>query len=152
MTTKGKSLALSEARDALHPNCIICSRFNPRGLQLDFAFDEIERCITAEFQLDGSLQGYPGTPHGGVISSVFDAAMGNWLFANGLAGVTAELKMKFRHPIKLETTAAVKAWLNRGSHPLYLLEAHIVQEGQIKAWATGKFMHKPELADPDKLA
>ena len=49
MTTKAKAATLSEARDALHPHCIICSQYNPRGLQLDFAFDAIKQCITGNF-------------------------------------------------------------------------------------------------------
>lgn len=78
---------------------------------------------------------------------MLDASMGHWLFAHGLAGVTAELNIRFRHPIRLGMPATAIAQLKRASHPLYILEARIVQDGQVKARATGKFIHKPELVE-----
>jgi acyl-coenzyme A thioesterase PaaI-like protein len=96
----------------------------------------------AEFELDQAVEGYVGWPHGGITSAVLDGAMTNWLFAHGLTGVTAELNVRFRHPIILEEPAKVMARLKTASHPLYELEACITQNGQLKARATGRFMHK----------
>jgi acyl-CoA thioesterase FadM len=52
---------------------------------------------------------------------------------------------KFRHPVLTGREATVSAILTRVSHPLYLLEAEIVQDGQVKATAKGKFYDQPDL-------
>jgi len=127
-------------RARLHPHCVVCSP-DPCGLCLRFVAGA-DGTVMAEFKLDQAVEGYVGWPHGGITSAVLDGAMTNWLFAHGLTGVTAELNVRFRHPIILEEPAKVTARLKSASHPLYELEACITQNGQLKARATGKFLHK----------
>lgn len=121
----------------LHPHCVVCSADNPWGLCLQFV-PGAEDAVTAEFELDQTVEGYVGWPHGGITSTVLNGAMTNWLFAHGLACVTAELNVRFRHPVMLNERARVTAWLERASHPLYVLKAHIMQNGQLKVCATGQ--------------
>jgi len=130
----------------LHPHCIICGSSNPRGLSLAFILRS-DDSVAAEFELDHTYAGYRDCPHGGVTSAILDASMAHWLFAHGLAGVTAELKIRFRHPIRLDKVGTAVAKLSRASHPLYILEAQVLQDGQVKAQATGKFIHKPDLVE-----
>jgi len=144
MATEVKKNKLTNIRKRLHPNCIVCSRSNTRGLQLDFDLCE-DGSVMSDFELDETLEGYPGVPHGGVISSVFDGAMGNCLFAQGCTPVTVQLNIRFRHPIAMHKTATVGARILRSSNSLYVLEAEISQNGQIKATAEGKFVDHPNL-------
>ena len=137
MTTKtAEKNKLMNTRNRLHPNCVVCSRSNTQGLQLDFSLCE-NGGVAADFELDETLEGYPGIPHGGVISAVFDGAMGNCLFA--------QLNIRFRHPIAMHKSAAVSARIVRSSNSLYVLEAEIIQNVQIKATAEGKFVDHPNL-------
>ena len=129
-----------DIRTALHPNCVVCSPDKPRGLALQFA-SAADDTVVAEFELDETVEGYVGWPHGGITTSILDGAMTNWLFAHGLTCVTAELKVRFRHPVLLDQPGRVTASLQRATHPLYVLEAHIVQNGQLKVRATGRFMY-----------
>ena len=85
--------------------------------------------------------------HGGVISTVLDGAMGHCMFARGQTAVTVEITTRFRHPVVTCKQATVSARITRISHPLYLLEAKIVQDGEIKATAKGKFYDQPDLFD-----
>lgn len=128
-------------RARLHPHCVVCSPDHPCGLCLRFRAAP-EDTVVADFQLDRTVEGYVGWPHGGITSTILDGAMTQWLFAHGLTGVTAELKVRFRHPVLLGEPAQVTAHLKTASHPLYELEAQIVQNGQLKARATGRFLHK----------
>lgn len=128
-------------RTRLHPRCVVCSPDNPCGLCLRFAAGD-DDTVVADFELDQAVEGYVGWPHGGITSAVLDGAMTNWLFAHGLTGVTAELNVRFRHPVVLGEPALVTARLKRASHPLYELEACITQGGQLKVRAIGRFMHK----------
>jgi acyl-CoA thioesterase FadM len=54
--------------------------------------------------------------------------------------VTAELTVRFRHPVATERSATVRARLERDRAPLYLLQAELVQDGVVKAAATAKFL------------
>lgn len=130
-----------ELRARLHPRCVVCSPDNPCGLCLRFT-GGADDTVVAEFELDHAVEGYVGWPHGGITSAVLDGAMTNWLFAHGLTGVTAELKVRFRHPVVLGEPAVVTARLKNASHPLYELEAGIIQGGQLKVCAIGRFVHK----------
>jgi len=98
--------------------------------------------VTAQFELDQTVEGYIGWPHGGITSAILDGAMTNWLFAHGLTGVTAELKVRFRHPVVLNEPTTVTARLERVSQPLYILEAFITQNDQLKVRAVGRFLRK----------
>ena len=99
MITEAKKNKLTNIRKRLHPNCVVCSRSNTRGLQLEFDLCE-DGSVAANFELDETLEGYPGILHGGVISSVFDGVMGNCLFAQGCTPVTAVLNIRFRRSVR----------------------------------------------------
>lgn len=128
----------------MHPGCIVCSTANAKGLHLHFKVAD-DKSVEAVFQCDPAFEGYPGILHGGVVSTVLDGAMGHCMFARSQAAVTVEMTTRFRHPILVGKEAVVSARLTRSSHPLYILEAEIVQDGVIKATAKSKFYHRPEL-------
>jgi len=133
-------------RNWVHPNCVVCSLTNNKGLHLEFVSTN-NGGITATFQCDEAFEGYPGVLHGGVISSILDGAMGHCMFARGQASVTAEMTIRFRHPVVTNQDATVSARIARSSHPLYLLEAEILQAGQVKVTAKAKFLDRPQLID-----
>ena len=70
---------------------------------------------------------------------ILDAAMANCLFAQDLRAVTAELSVKFKAPVVLKHFATVEARVTRDLFPLFLMEASLAQEGEVKATAAGKF-------------
>ncbi len=133
---------LDAAHDKAHRSCIVCGYANPKGMHLKFEISE-EGYVESSFYCEKNYEGYPGMMHGGVISSILDGAMGNCMFAHGKTTVTIEMKIRFRHPVLVGKKATVWAKLDRVSHPLYLLEAQIVQDGKIKATAEGKYYYQP---------
>jgi uncharacterized protein (TIGR00369 family) len=133
-----------DIRNWIHPNCVVCSSTNSKGLHLEFVSTN-DGGITATFQCNEAFEGYPGFLHGGVISSILDGAMGHCMFARGQAAVTAEMMIRFRHPVVTNQEARVSARIKRSSHPLYLLEAEIFQAGQVKATAKSKYFDHPRL-------
>jgi len=135
-------------RNLVHPKCVVCGFGNGNGLHLEFDADD-DGSVAATFQCDEAFEGYSGILHGGVISSILDGAMGNCMFAHGRATVTVEMTTRFRHTVATGQQATVSARITRNSHPLYLLEAEIIQEGEIKATAKGKYYDQPKLIDPD---
>ena len=139
---------VANIRNLVHPKCIVCSFGNANGLHLEFDADD-DGSVTATFQCDEAFEGYPGLLHGGVISSILDGAMGNCMFARGQATVTIEMTTRFRHPVATGQEATVSARITQDLHPLYLLEAEIVQDRKVKATAKGKYYDQPKLIDPD---
>ena len=127
-----------------HPDCVVCGFGNANGLHVEFTVDE-NSCVSAVFACDKVYQGYPGIVHGGVVCSILDGAMGRCMFARGLTAVTVEMTTKFRHPVVIGRQASVFARIRLDQHPLYMLEAEIVQEGKVKATAEGKYYDQPKL-------
>jgi acyl-coenzyme A thioesterase PaaI-like protein len=125
--------------ESAHPGCVVCGRANERGLRLRYAPGD-GTAVQAELDCDGSLEGYGGRLHGGVIAAALDGAMTHCLFALGRTAVTAELLVRFKHPVATGRPATVRARVERDLAPLYLLEAELIQDGVVKAAASAKFM------------
>ncbi|MFI4910483.1 MAG: PaaI family thioesterase [Sedimentisphaeraceae bacterium JB056] len=144
MTTGSEQAKLDSTKSALHPDCIVCSSANIKGLKIDFKAVE-EGKVESKFVCEEKFEGYPGMMHGGIIASILDGAMGNCMFAFGKATVTVEMTTRYRLPVVIGTEATVSARLIRNSHPLYILEAQIEQDSKIRATAKGKFYYQPQL-------
>lgn len=130
-----------DPRTGTHSHCVVCGAANDHGLRLKFSPTE-DGSVQARFYCDKTLEGYADILHGGVISSLLDGAMTNCLFAHGHPGLTAELTVRFRHPVRIGTAATVRAWIERCSPPLHVLRAELVQDEQVKATGCGKFMDR----------
>lgn len=122
------------------PDCMVTGFGQSDGLDLDFQ-QTGNGPVTATFQCSGAFEGYRGILHGGIIATILDSAMGHCLFESGRATVTVEMTTRFRHPVHTNKPATVTARIVRDNHPLYLLEAEIVQEGLTRSQATAKFFH-----------
>lgn len=146
MTTEPAQGVLEQTRQAAHPLCVVCGQAAECGLGLHFSLRDDG--VEARFECKAHFQGYEGFLHGGVTSCLLDGAMTNCLFAHGITAVTAEITVRFRHPVELDAPLVVHAHITRSQAPLHVVEAQIVQDGQIKAKAVGKFMERPELPKP----
>ena len=126
-------------REIAHPRCVACSPDSKAGLRLNFR--EIgDGAVRATFDCAVAFEGYPGQLHGGIISTLLDAAMANCLFAQNLQAVTAELSVRFKAPVVLKHQATTEARVVRDLFPLFLMEASVIQDGEVKATATAKFV------------
>ncbi|MEW6200015.1 MAG: PaaI family thioesterase [Planctomycetota bacterium] len=141
MTTEPHQTLLEETRAQAHGRCAVCGRVAGHPPRLRFAVGH-DGSVQAFFQPDPAHEGYDGLLHGGVIATLLDAAMTNCLFAHGRRGLTAELCVRFRHPVLTAAPVRLRAWVERASPPLFVLRAQIEQEGRLRATAVGKFMDK----------
>ncbi len=133
---------LARIQSQMHDNCVVCSHSNECGLGLKFTLSE-DGSVQATFNCDKVFEGYKNVLHGGIVSSLMDGAMTNCIFAHGCSAVTAELNVRFRHPVVIGKPAIVRAWIDRSSPPLYVVKAEVLQDQQVKTTATGKFMEQP---------
>ncbi len=134
---------LKNLRGLHHQNCVVCGAASKEGLGLRFEVND-HREVVAAFDCGALFQGYPSVLHGGVISSLLDGAMTNCLFAHGHVAVTAELRVRFRHPVTTDRPATVRAWVVESRPFFHLVKAELTQDDQIKARAEGKFVNRSE--------
>ena len=146
MITELAQGGLQHMRAQAHSNCVVCSTSNGRSLGLKFTASA-DGGVQARFDCAKAFEGYAGILHGGVIASLLDGAMTNCMFAHGIPAITAELHVRFRHPVAIDQVASVRAWIERSSRPLHMLRAEVVQGEQLRATASGKFMEWPHTAD-----
>jgi acyl-coenzyme A thioesterase PaaI-like protein len=135
--------ALADVRKKEHERCFVCDPDNSAGLGLRFQMCA-DGCVIASFNCPEAFHGYPRWLHGGVTSSLLDGAMTNCLFARGVVAVTAQLSIRFLHPVVIDHQAHVKAWVEKSYPPLHLLRAELFQNGKVLATASGKFMECSE--------
>jgi acyl-coenzyme A thioesterase PaaI-like protein len=138
---KPQLIDLEVLRDHNHPQCILCGHSNGAGIGLVFEASD-QGGVEASFDCHATFEGYPDVLHGGITCLLFDGAMANCMFAEGLPAVTAELTVRFRYPIVTESTVTVRAWIKESVAPLYMLAGEIIQDGRVMATAKGKFVEK----------
>lgn len=133
-----KALELSVCASS-HQGCLLCGGSNPCSLQLSFQ-DTAEGGVRAEFQTRRVMQGYPGILHGEVSASLLDAAMTNCLFHRGIQAYTADLHVRYLHPIPCPAQLEIKAWIVSEYAPLYQLRSEISRNQQVMVRGEGKFV------------
>lgn len=129
----------NDLQQKLHDTCLLCGDKNPIGLKLKFETLP-DLSVKTEFASKFMFEGYKGFLHGGVIASLIDSAMTNCLFAHNVAAFTAELTLKYKHPVRCGGKVSVSAKLLKDYDPLYIVAAQVEQNGQVAVTAEAKFM------------
>ncbi len=135
--------AIEETRRTLqhrtHKHCYACGAPEKGGLGLHF-ITQPDGSVTADWACPINYQSYDGILHGGIIATLLDGAMVHALFANGIVAQTAELCVRYKHPVKIGCPVRVTAHRKTLIGPLHQLTAQITQSEIICAVAQAKFM------------
>lgn len=124
-----------------HTHCMVCGEAENNAETLRLEFSQVsEGEVTAPFQVTSRHQGYDGLLHGGMSSTLLDAAMTHCLFAHGIQALTAELVVRFIAPIQIGQQIILTARLLGQRRGIYQLEASIASGRQQLARATAKFI------------
>lgn len=121
-----------------HPVSLVGGRAHPTGPQLYLEPDE--RGVAGTVTLGAAHEGGPGLVHGGVLSLMFDHAMGTAVFVAGHAAMTVSLEVRYRAPTPLDTAVQVAAWVNRVDGRKVFVGAEMRVAGEVTATATGVFL------------
>jgi len=122
-----------------HPGCVVCSPDHPWGLRLRCGVQP-DGGVQGEFNGSELYAGYEGRLHGGLIAALLDGAMTQCLFAQSCQAFTAELTVRYRHPVAASDGLLVRAWLVESRASFHRLRAELRHEGRVMAFAVGKFM------------
>lgn len=125
-----------------HQHCYACGKPEAGGLGLCFV-SQSDGSVTADWACPTNFQSFEGILHGGIIATLLDGAMVHALFADGVVAQTAELCVRYRHPIKVGSSVRVTARRGDRTGPLHLLSAEISQNEVVSATAHAKFMAVP---------
>ncbi|MBN2525787.1 MAG: PaaI family thioesterase [Deltaproteobacteria bacterium] len=128
-----------EHRRHSHCHCILCGLANPASLRLKFSKAD-DGSVHTTFRGNALLQGYTGILHGGIISSLLDAAMTHCLFHRNIEAVTGDLNVRFFHPVPCDAQLEIHAQVVSAHGILYRLESVIVHNNQKLAKASARFM------------
>jgi acyl-coenzyme A thioesterase PaaI-like protein len=123
----------------LHRRCFACGQDNERGLALTFSPIKNDS-IEGYFLCDDSFQGYKDTLHGGIIATILDSAMVNYLFSLGITARTGRLNIRYYLPVKTNCAARVSAWLIRSREKLFVMRGNLSQNGKVCAEAKATFI------------
>lgn len=135
----------------LHRGCFACGADNPGGLNLRFTAGA-DTVSTAEWLPSDGFCSYPERLHGGLSATLVDSAMVHALFMLGIAGVTAELSIRYAKRIILHEPLRVAGWVESERRSIYLCRARIEQSGTLCVRASAKFMTAPEYPPPPTQA
>ncbi len=138
---KEHSLTDYNAMKQSHAGCMVCGNKdnNPASMQLAFCRDG-DNEVSTQFLVTPRYQGYTGLMHGGMTSTLLDAAMTHCLFALGIEALTAELVVRFVKPVPVGEKIKVSAALVGQRRGVYQLESFIMLGQQVLAHATAKFL------------
>jgi len=120
--------------------CFVCGPDNPLGLRLAFHMDG-DVC-RVRFSPGPFHCGYDNLVHGGIIYSVLDDVMANWLFLQGQRAHTARCEVRYREPVELGDALLAEGRMVRRKGRLALMSATArrASDNTVVAEAEGTFM------------
>ena len=120
--------------------CFGCGNDNPIGLHLHFA--QTDDGVAAPYTPQPEHQGFDGIVHGGIIATVLDEAMAWATTSAGIWTVTAEMSVRFKHPLSVResTTVAASVTENRGRVVATAGQLTRDHDGAVIATATATFV------------
>jgi acyl-coenzyme A thioesterase PaaI-like protein len=128
-------------------SCFVCGRDNLLGLKARFEGDRAGREVRTTVAIPESMNGYPGTVHGGILSALLDeTAVRTGLLDGGFEDlmVTGKLEVVFKRPTPTETPLTVVARLSRRSGSRASATAEIrLPDGTVTATAEVLLLRPP---------
>ena len=119
--------------------CFGCGEKNPIGLHLNF--EPFEDKVIARKIVAREYQGYSNFVHGGIITTMLDEAMGNFIQVKyNEQAMTGRLEVRYKHPTPVNEELKISAWQESQRRNIISMRAQIeTVDGTITAEATAKF-------------
>ena len=119
--------------------CFACSSINPIGLRLKFEQDG-PVCRT-HFTSGPEHQGWNGVLHGGLISTMLDEAMSQWIWARDYVAVTAEITTRFSVAVPIGQPITIEAALEAERGLVVEMSGKVIlPDGTVAARCKAKFL------------
>ena len=133
-----------ESTDSPANHCFVCGPANPAGLSVRFHM-EGDVCV-GNFMPGPDHRGYDELVHGGIMFSLLDDVMANWLWLKGIQCFTARADIRYRSHLVVGTPVRLEGRCTRQRGRLALMEGRLIRTDtdEVVAEATGSFMTPAE--------
>ena len=120
--------------------CFACGKDNPIGLKLDFFYEDDKYVST--FVPQKEHQSYTGRVHGGIIATVLDEVIGDFVYKKtGVIAVTARLELRYRKPVPIDKPVKVVATVLKTKGHMYEMKGELfLDDGTLAAEAKAKVL------------
>ncbi len=124
-----------------HVMCAVCGteENNYYSLGATFLVEE-DHSVRSKFVVLPRHQGYLGLLHGGIASSLLDAAMTHCLLSQKITALTAQLDVRYHAPIRVGDQIEVTGQLVSVKRGVYFLKAVLIVDQETRVSANGKFV------------
>lgn len=107
-------------------NCFVCGPGNSIGLKLEF---RIENDVSKSEFTPGSMHcGFDDVTHGGIIFSVLDDVMANWIYLQGIKAYTAKCDIRYKDSLPIGTKVLLEGHCIKKRGRLILMEGKMIRE------------------------
>jgi acyl-coenzyme A thioesterase PaaI-like protein len=121
-----------------HPMSLVGGTAHPLAPQLHTA--PTGDGVAGMVALGPTFEGGPGLVHGGIVSLLFDHAMGQALFVAGHSAMTVSLEVTYRAPTPLGRPLAVSAQVTGREGRKLFVGAQLTVDGTVSAEGRGVFV------------
>lgn len=118
--------------------CFVCGPANPQGLHANFVVDKEERRAHCVIRIPSQFQGWQGLVHGGILATLLDEAGVYACRATGEHFVTAELTVKYKLPVPVETELLVSAEVVEQKRKIHFVQARVEADGKLLAESSSR--------------
>ena len=118
--------------------CFACGQENQDGLRLRPEAGQGRAVL--RWTPAARYQGYAGVLHGGVISTILDEAMAHAAISVVEHAATVELSLQFLKPVLTLRELEVRASVREQRRRILILDAELIQDGEVRARGEGKFL------------
>lgn len=127
-------------RPELGNHCFVCGAANPIGLRL--AFRIVDDVCRSEFTPGPDHVGYDNVVHGGIVFSLLDDVMANWLWLQGEQCFTARADVRYRAPLPVGVRVRLEGRCEKRRGRLAQMVGRVVRadDDSVVAEATASFM------------
>ena len=122
-------------------NCFVCGPDNPIGLKIKFTIDDDDICRGHFTSMENHV-GYQNTTHGGIIFSLLDDVMANWLFLKNQVAQTAQCDLRYRQVLPVDEPVILEGWCEKQRSRVAFMKGQVIlaSNSTIVAESSAKFM------------
>ena len=138
--TEDSSDARAEQLASGSNQCFVCGPGNPMGLGVTFELDG-DVC-RGEFTPRPEHMGYDQVTHGGIVFSLLDDVMANWVWLRGERCFTARAEIRYRSELPVGTPIRLEGRCLKRKGRLAQMEGRLIRKSDnyVVAEASGAFM------------
>jgi uncharacterized protein (TIGR00369 family) len=118
--------------------CFACGRDNPFGLRVEP--ERGEETWRIAWTPRAEYEGYEGVLHGGIVATLLDEAMAYAAISVAARAATAEMQVRFLKPVSVTEPLVIEGEVVEKRRRVLSTAARLVQGGETRATATGKFV------------